>query len=63
MARMDPRKIVAKFGTCKQCGKKLNGFEVIYWPRFRNAYCLDCGLQDYLRAKSLCREEDTGIPC
>ena len=58
----DPREIVAKFGTCATCGKQVKGLTVYYWPRFRNVYCSDCGRQDYLRAKSLCYEEDHGRP-
>ena len=54
--------MIAKFGTCKQCGKALKGLEVIYWPRLRQAYCLECGEEDYLQAKSACYEEDYGMP-
>jgi len=62
MNKMDPRRITAKFGACKACGKPVKGIEVIYWPRFRNVYCRDCGEQDFLRSKSMCYEEDTGRP-
>ena len=43
----DPRKIIAKFGKCKKCGKNVRGQEVIYFPAEKKAYCLDCGRTDY----------------